>query len=385
MTTTPLSSTDPSLLEVHLLGGSKGESVVIKLPDDQWGVVDCYTDAVAEPDKNPTIQFLRSRSVEKLLFVCLTHAHDDHFLGMAKLIEEFKPAEFWRFGCLSPPHISKLMQYNALRAREVEGAKKAELTRSMKELFNVLKISEKGHKDNSILPNPLTSLKTPYPLPRDNAKGFKIECLAPSGPQVAKYHQAILECIGADEKIAKPLNHSDHNEVSVVLKITYGDTAVILGGDLEKAGWEEVVREYGEVNLKALAVKVSHHGSENGYCADLWRHFTVGGKTIAMIAPQHRHKLPKPAGLADISKFASQVVATCKPKLEWKPTSGVREPLPESRMILRTHLAAMKLADDTPCGQCSFKFDNLGKVVEKVLIEPAMSLYGEEAPAASIA
>ena len=375
MTTTLLSSINPARLEVHLLGGSKGESIVIKLPDDQWGVVDCYTDAVAEPGKNPTIQFLRSRKVKKLLFVCLTHAHDDHFLGMVKLIEEFKPTEFWRFGCLAPPHISKLMQYNALRAKEVNGAKQVELTRSTKELFDILKISERGHNDKSILPNPLTSLKTPYPLPRNNAQGFKIECIAPSGPQVAKYHRAILDCIGADEKIAKELKHSDHNEVSVVLKITYGETIVILGGDLERGGWEEVVREYGEDKLKALAVKVSHHGSENGYCADLWKHFTVGGKTIAMIAPQHRHKLPRPEGLDVISKFANKIVATCKPKLNWVSTSGTRETQPESRVILRTHLSAMKLADDTACGQCSFKFDDLGNIVEQELIEPALVLH----------
>ncbi len=380
MTTTPLSSIDPSNLEVHLLGGSKGESIIIKLPDDQWGVVDCYTDAITEPDKNPTIQFLRSRGVKTLLFVCLTHAHDDHFLGMVKLIEEFRPAEFWRFGCLSPPHIVKLLQYNALRAKEAVGEKKAELSRSTKELYDILKVAENAHKDKSIRPrpNPLTSLKTLYPLPRDEGKGLKIECLAPSGVQVAKYHEAILECVGPDEKIAKELKHSDHNEVSVVLKITYGETVVILGGDLEKAGWEEVVREYGEANLKAVAVKVSHHGSENGYCTDLWKYFTTGGKTIAMIAPQHRHKLPRPAGLDDISQFASQIVATCKPKLDWVSKSGLREPQPESRVILRTHLSAMKLADDTPCGQCSFKFDNLGNVVELALTEPAVIIHRQE-------
>ncbi len=381
MTTTPLSSIDPPNLEVHLLGGSRGESVVIKLPDDRWGVVDCYTDAITEPDTNPTIQFLRARGVKTLLFVCLTHAHDDHFLGMVKLIEEFKPAEFWRFGCLAPPHIAKLMQYNSLRAKEAVGAKKAELTRSMQELFEILKIAERAAKGGMIRPNPLTSLKTIYPLPRDEARDLKIECLAPSGPQVARYHEVIINCVGPDEQIAKEVRHSEHNEVSVVLKITYGETVVILGGDLEKAGWEEVVREYGEANLKALAVKVSHHGSENGYCHGLWRHFTVGGKTIAMIAPQHRHKLPRPAALDDISKFANQIVSTCKPKLDWASRSGVREPISESRVILRTHLSAMKLADGTPCGQCSLKFDNLGNVIERALTEPAVVLKPEEAQA----
>jgi beta-lactamase superfamily II metal-dependent hydrolase len=373
VTTTPLSSIDSSGLEIHVLGGSKGESIIIKLPDGQWGVVDCYADNAADPAHNPTVQYLRSRGVATLLFVCLTHAHDDHFLGMVKLIEEFKPAEFWRFGCLAPPHIAKLMQYNKLRSKEVGGVKGAELTRSMKELFDILKLSESGSKADTMRPNPLTSLKTLYPLPRDEAKGLKIECLAPSGKQVERYHSAILSCIGPDEQIAKELKHSDHNEVSVVLKITYGETTVILGGDLEKAGWEEVVREYGEANLKAAAVKVSHHGSENGYCDHLWKHFTVEGKTIALIAPQHRHRLPRPDALEEISKHANKIVATCKPRMPWASKSAIREPLPESRVILRTHLSAMKVSDGAPCGQCSLWFDEQGNM-KLELIEPAIAL-----------
>ena len=126
---------------MHVFGGSKGESIVIKLPDGQWGVVDCYTDFIADGNSNPTIQYLRSRGVKTLLFACLTHAHDDHFLGMVKLIEEFKPQEFWRFGCLSPGHLAKLLQYNKLRSKEVGRAKGRELTRSMKELFDILSLA----------------------------------------------------------------------------------------------------------------------------------------------------------------------------------------------------------------------------------------------------
>ncbi len=252
--------------------------------------------------------------------------------------------------------------------------KALELTRSSKELFDILKLAEVASKGGAMRPNPLTSLKTLYPLPRDEAKDLKIECLAPSGTQVTRYENAILNCIGPDEQIAKELKNSDHNEVSVVLKISYGDTTIILGGDLEEAGWKEVLREYGEANLKATMVKVSHHGSENGYCEELWRCFAVGGKTIAAIAPQHRHKLPRPAAIDHISGHANQIVSTCTPRLNWASKSGIREPLPESRVILRTHLSAMMLADGAPCGQCSLIFDNKGNVVQVDLIPPAIQL-----------
>lgn len=377
MATAPLSNIDSPLLEIHVLGGSKGESVIIKLPDGQWGVVDCFCDAIDDPDKNPTIQFLRGRGVETLLFCCLTHAHDDHFLGMVKLIEEFKPAEFWRFGCSSPVHIAKLLQYNELQAKRAVGAKKNDLTRSNKELFNIFNLAKKLSKSGSMLSNRLSSLKTPYPLPSDESKNFKIECLAPSGKQIEKYESAIFDCIGADDRIAKEIKHSDHNEVSVVLKITYGDTVVILGGDLEKAGWEEVVREYGGAKLVASAVKVSHHGSENGYCEKLWEHFSVGGKPVAVIAPQHRHRLPRPVALDHISKHAEAILSTCKPRVEWTAPYPVAHSVSlESRLMLRPYVTAVRLADGTPCGQCSLTFDSKGRT-DLELTEPAVSLYRE--------
>ena len=225
--------------------------------------------------------------------------------------------------------------------------------------------------------NWLTSLKTIYPLPRDAPSGLTIECLSPTGRQTERYETAILDCIGPDEKIAKALEHSEHNDVSVVLKITYGDSTVILGGDLEDEGWKEVVEEYGEANLKASAVKVSHHGSENGYCDRLWEHFAAAGKPIAVIAPAHRYKLPKPAALTLISSHADTIVATCQPRLDWAVPrlSGRTGPPLESRIAMRTHLSAMHLADGSPCGQCSLQLDNKGNVKVE-LTKPAIQLSG---------
>src|SRR4051794_5398511 len=67
---TPPSTSNATRLEVHLLGGSMGESVVIKLPTNEWGVIDCYSCSLTDASLNPTVQFLRKRGVTSLLFVC---------------------------------------------------------------------------------------------------------------------------------------------------------------------------------------------------------------------------------------------------------------------------------------------------------------------------
>ena len=56
---TQASSTEKALLEIHILGGGQGESVVIRMPDGRWGVVDCFTTSPSVPDYNPTALFSR--------------------------------------------------------------------------------------------------------------------------------------------------------------------------------------------------------------------------------------------------------------------------------------------------------------------------------------
>jgi len=160
-----------------------------------------------------------------------------------------------------------------------------------------------------------------------------------------------------------------------VLQIVYGDTKIILGGDLEDAGWAEVIREAGPIVLEASAVKVSHHGSENGYCYMLWEHFSAAGKPVAVIAPAHRYKLPNPAALTHISGYARAIYATCRPRLDWampRPPSRTGAPI-ESRIAIRETFSAFPAADGIGIGQCSLKFDAEGNV-DIELREPAVTL-----------
>ncbi len=106
-----MSDVADGLLEIHLFGATKGESIVLRLPDGRWGVVDCYASSIDRPETNPAIRLLRERSVSELAFLCLTHAHDDHFSGMSHLIREFRPREFWSALPLDPEDFRLLQTY----------------------------------------------------------------------------------------------------------------------------------------------------------------------------------------------------------------------------------------------------------------------------------
>jgi len=371
------STIEPSDFEVHVLGAGKGESIVLRLPNGQWGVVDCYAASTTGPNTNPTIAFLRDCGVKRLQFVCLTHPHDDHFLGMTSLIDEFKPREFWRPGCLSPEHVKLIAKYYRI-ASIANGVDY--FTKSANELVGIFARIRDGVKRREINVKRVHSLMTLYPTPAEQTGNFRIECIAPSGNQIEHYEGAIWSCIGPNGEIAGTLTRSHHNNISLVLKIVFGETSVVLGGDLEKEGWLDVIREYGQSHLNACAIKVSHHGSPNGFCSRLWEYFSSKGKPVAVIAPSRPHKLPTPDALEHIRSYALEIYATCSLESGGVTPSGpTSKPPVDSRLAIRhTFAATPKVGVSSGIGCCSLSFNDKGQC-EVQLIPPAHQLRFEVA------
>ena len=132
-------TTEPPLLTVHVLGAGKGESIVLRLPDGRWGVVDCYAGSVADPLTNPTLQFLSEQGATELEFLCLTHPHDDHFRGMSQLLETFPVRYFWHFNGLSGRDFFKLVEYLRDEAEGTGLATEVESAREFGRIFGLFR------------------------------------------------------------------------------------------------------------------------------------------------------------------------------------------------------------------------------------------------------
>ena len=84
-----------NLFRVSLIGtgGGYGESVVVQLGMNNWMVVDSCIDPVTK--ESLPLEYLKSLGVhietEVKLIVC-SHWHNDHILGIDKLLEECKSA-----------------------------------------------------------------------------------------------------------------------------------------------------------------------------------------------------------------------------------------------------------------------------------------------------
>jgi beta-lactamase superfamily II metal-dependent hydrolase len=346
-------------LEVHVLGGSRGESIIIRLPSgadqgERWGVVDCYARSLQDPQSNETLRFLHERGVHRLEFLCLTHPHADHYRGISQLLTALDVRAFWQFN--SP--YSLLWKLVAVLKR---GARSAEEAENATDLDTTLQLV-KAHR---ITRRFLAAHVHLYPLPEPprgtvSFPDLRIEALAPADDQIARYH-GVLEDWFATEGWRSSVRPAglNHNDISGALLITYGRTRVILGGDTGRASWEYALRAFDPSHLSARVVKVSHHGSCTGYCAGLWEAFCANGPTYAIITPNRRFDLPRPEAVAHIKSHASHVMTTCLPAVRLGPRPQPEFLEAEFHGILTTGFSLAPQQEAT--GRCSLVLDADGQ------------------------
>ncbi len=247
---------------IHVLNVGHGDSIILELPDNNWGVVDCFK--TSDEVQPPALSFLKARNVTKLKFVCLTHPHYDHYHGMLDILEYFSSGDreiesFWDFGL----DTEKLRYFKNRFGSEKE-------YRELLSLYGFIlkKVTENGGIEYRIL-----GLKTDCL----EIGSLKIKSYAPISSDILRYFKKW----GKDKTI-------DENLLSVVLVITCVDTNIVLGADTQS--WEEILRvwsedcEYEKRKPKFHFVKVSHHGSKYGNHVGLWKSFTEGRKSAAIIS-----------------------------------------------------------------------------------------------------
>jgi beta-lactamase superfamily II metal-dependent hydrolase len=352
-----------------VIGGATGESIVLGLPNGTWGVVDCYARSPDDPATNPTLAFLRSRGVESLEFVCLTHPHDDHFRGMSHLLEAYPVRRFWRFGSLSRQHLENLLDY--LKGDADERGNEQD-RRAADDLQKTLQMVRQLLDRGDLRTFHLTDVK-PLIRTRHVRRGPRVRVwgIAPSSDAVERYQVVVLDSLKwlHTPHAARPTEppRLEHNNVSAALVVEYGDTRLVLGGDVEVAGWVDAVRGADdlEVRLDATFVKASHHGSLNGHCPGLWDRFSSRRKPAVVVTSYVRSGLPTLEGVNHIARHSDRLLVTSFPSLRFKGSEDFD--FPDSWDLATRVLAQRMFKSFRPAnaltGCCSLEFDSEGTCV----------------------
>ena len=357
--------TDGQRLEIHVFGAAKGESIVLRLPSGEWGVVDCYSSSLKDSSTNSTLQFLLDRGVDQLAFLCMTHPHDDHFRGMSHLLDRFNVHCFWRPSVMTGQRLKWIIKSARFDAREFGDETAIEDANELDRIFRLVK-KKKQASGKPAMPKSATTGTQLFPVPVNRDAEFQVWALAPSTRQTERYENGLAKCFDESNRLKTPVAQSDHNVVSLALLVVYGNTRIILGGDVETAGWCDVLEEFGAENLSSHGVKISHHGSTNGYADGLWQSFAKQQQPVVFLTSYQRHRLPSKEALDHIRGFSSRILTPCLPAIhagELPVPLSTKAPV-ESRRVLHKKLKATS-ATHFPVGRCSFAFDNAGNCLEE--------------------
>jgi len=205
-----------------------------------------------------------------------------------------------------------------------------------------------------------------YPVPVDQNAHFQVWAMAPSGSATELYEDGIMRCFDGD-RLKEELPRSHHNLVSIGLLIIFRRTRIILGGDVERSGWADVVEEFGADKLVAHAVKVSHHGSSGAFDETVWRHHAADGKPLAIVTPFERFGLPEKNVMERIEAHASDVLIT-----HYAPYVRAHGCSLETVAAIWDEFGARTASAAGDFGRCTLVFDGEGKCENPVLVAPAM-------------
>ena len=194
-------------LKVTFLSIGQGDSSLVEFPQGKRMLIDGggFYDSDFDTGERIIAPFLWKNKIKNIDYLVMSHPQSDHFKGLRFIAKNFNVKEFWWNG------------------DNAEGNEYSELMQILED-----KMVKKRVVSADIV----------------NINGAKVESLNPL--KFGEMH--------------------DKNNISVVMRISYGDVSFLFTGDIEKAGEEAIVKSGRDI--KADVLKVPHHGSRTSSTLD---------------------------------------------------------------------------------------------------------------------
>jgi beta-lactamase superfamily II metal-dependent hydrolase len=275
-------------------GGGYGESVVLRLYEHCWIIIDSCVDP--NNGKVLPLDYLYSKNVDvenDVKFIVCTHWHSDHITGLDKIVKKCEHAEFI---CAIPSDREKFLAYIMQEA--------VESSLSSTKIFN---------NCITIISNRNAKVKIAHPdrVLHEDEEGLNwIASLSPSDEVLRNF---LLERYDPNVKsIYEP------NDKCIVLLVNFANHYAIIGGDLTTDGWSMILCEsILAKNKKSELIKIPHHGSNTAYHEAFWDN-CISSEGIALVSAYNKGetKLPTPEMLEVYISKSKEIYLTSPATLD---------------------------------------------------------------------
>lgn len=289
---------EPDDLEITVLGGGTGESVVVHLGDGQWLVVDSFVDG----DVPAPLRYLRSvdADLDRVRMVVATHWHDDHIDGTGDLLRACPNATL---GCPAAFLDREVIAFVLGRENDTVTKVRGSRNRKIKDAFSAAE-ERPNHVEK------FSFLRASSPLfPRDPPPAT-VTALSPGAEDIAAAHEALAN-VRRDDR--NRIVRVTPNDMSVALIVSLGNAHAVLAADLEshpdeRRGWKAVLNYAVEPSAPPDLLKVPHHGSPDAHEPRMWEQWLAPNPTSVVTGWQGPvYHLPTTNDLERLLNLSSSV------------------------------------------------------------------------------
>lgn len=264
-------------MRLRLLNVGRGDCILLQFPDMSWAVIDCGETASPYQPHNQVAGFLNNEKPTDtpVRFILATHPDCDHDGGIRQLFDLVARD-------IRAVYYSGVERRSCIHCGET---REEEVTESF--------VAEAKRRVESGEIREFRALKS----------GEELEF---SDPPLAKVHVSVL---WPTEEIVDVANshynlarqHILRNNVSVVLKIIYGESVIILPGDIQ--GQVVCGKVFGALGSGGVRViKAPHHGSQSSIVPWDKVPYVEGNKYVMISCPSNSEKHPHFQFLSSIPK-----------------------------------------------------------------------------------
>jgi len=191
-------------LKLTFIDVGQGESILVEFPGKRKMLIDGggFPEGTFDIGENVVSPFLWKKGLKKIDYLVLTHAHPDHLNGLKAVSKNFKIGEYWE--AYSPTEVEAYTEFKSLLGSFIP----------IKRLFR-----GDSYQQKKVI----------------------IEVLHPESG-----------------KTYVPTVHNDH---SLVLRLLYGQTSILLPGDIGTDAENKILENSREIQSQVL--KSPHHGSRS--------------------------------------------------------------------------------------------------------------------------
>ena len=309
----------PEDLVIHVLNVGFGDSIVVQFPVNSegkrpYGIIDCYL-------YNKTKKYLDKLTHDSsegfyVDFICATHPHRDHILGIKNLLKNttYRPREFWDSG----------FRHNSNDYRGI-----------LETLMEMETSEAEGNGEKKKVP----MIRVSSGMERYYGN-VRLTVLAPSVMLRNRY-----DTYGIDMNNASIVLRLEHHETSA-LQMRYeeysgnaskeaireiGQSVAILAGDAEFDSWAHITQEFPKLEkqskhdplikkmtnyLACHVLKVAHHGSMHSSPLDVYEKMTPSLAVISAKQEQStsgdmtRDMFPHQSAVIALEECGSRIITT---------------------------------------------------------------------------